>query len=147
MRTDLHPPIVIDPIGGPIASSIMLGPQYPEPILEQDIGARATERPPSADAFAPVQIRVMTASDAPAVTRLCPALGYEATPQQIEHRQALTLGRPDNGLVVAQQREAIVVWAPVIGARSLATDGYAEIAGAVVETERLGIGSRLIRAR
>ena len=88
----------------------------------------------------------MALSDAAAVARLLPDLGYDATPAQLEARLAALREWPDQEAFVAEVDGVIVGLCHVQGVRLLASDGYVEIQALVVSSacQGQGIGKRLV---
>jgi GNAT superfamily N-acetyltransferase len=91
-------------------------------------------------------LRPMTSSDAEAVARLLPDLGYEATPAQLAARLAALRDWPDQEAFVAERDGGVVGLCQVQGVRLLASDGYAEIQALVVSSacQGQGIGKALV---
>ena len=88
----------------------------------------------------PPVLRPMHPADAPAVARLLPDLGYDATPAQLEARLAALRAWPDQEAFVAELDGAVVGLCQVQGVRLLASDGYAEIQALVVAAACQGGG-------
>ncbi|MCA9179782.1 MAG: GNAT family N-acetyltransferase [Planctomycetales bacterium] len=93
-------------------------------------------------------IRPASKTDASAIAKLMPDLGYEAEAAQIEVRLARLATRPENFVVVAEVGEHVIGLCHVQGVPLLATDGYAEVQALVVrsQSQRKGVGAALLRA-
>lgn len=94
----------------------------------------------------PPSLRPMTLADAPAVARLLPDLGYDATPAQVEARLSALRDWPDQEAFVAERDGVVVGLCQVQGVRLLASDGYAEIQALVVAAacQGQGLGRALV---
>ena len=91
-------------------------------------------------------LRPMSPADVPAVVRLLPDLGYEATQEQLARRLAALREWPDQEAFVADDGGAIVGLCQVQGVRLLVSDGYAEVQALVVAAacQGRGIGRALL---
>jgi GNAT superfamily N-acetyltransferase len=88
----------------------------------------------------------MNATDAEAVARLLPDLGYAASPTELEARLSALREWPHQEAFVAELGHAVVGLCQVQGVRLLASEGYAEIQALVVASghQRQGIGRALL---
>ena len=93
-------------------------------------------------------IRPAKRTDAAALAKLLPDLGYEATPTDIERRLSRLETWPHNAVIVAEDRGSLLGLCHVQGVPLMATDGYAEVQALVVvsASQRLGIGRLLLRS-
>ena len=94
----------------------------------------------------PALIRSARLSDCDAIARLTNQLGYEVDPAGLYARLARTLERPGQQLLVAELDAGVVGWVHVTTWEFLEADGFAVIAGLVVDSNhrRAGIGRLLM---
>jgi len=87
-----------------------------------------------------VHIRPMTAADAEAAAALSGELGYPADAASVRARFAALDGRPEHGLLVAEDAGAVVGWIHVHDDWTLESGRMAELLGLVVSGARRGAG-------
>ena len=93
-----------------------------------------------------MNIRPMTAADAPAVAALCMQLGYDQTPPSLI-AERLGSSASDHGCFVAVRGGAVAGWVEVFGVHMLVSSHFfAEIGGLVVDSgvRRQGVGRSLM---
>jgi GNAT superfamily N-acetyltransferase len=86
-------------------------------------------------------------ADAPGLVRLCAQLGRHAALDDVRGYLQRAPGEASDCLLVAQVGEALGGWLEVVQRSALATSGWAEISGLVVEASlrKCGVGGALVR--
>jgi len=82
----------------------------------------------------------MTVADAEAAAALSGELGYPADAASVRARFAMLDGRPEHGLLVAEDAGAVVGWVHVHDGWTLESGRMAELLGLVVGEARRGAG-------
>ncbi|HEU4400533.1 MAG TPA: GNAT family N-acetyltransferase [Candidatus Polarisedimenticolia bacterium] len=105
-------------------------------------------RPAAQDRQAEVRIRTATHADATALADLSTQLGYPSTATEIERRLERLLPDAGQSLYVAETAEgAVVGWVHVASHCFLGDEGFADVAGLVVDERHRGRGiGRLLLA-
>ena len=91
-------------------------------------------------------LRLLRSTDADAISKLLPELGYAASAEQVVRRLAALREWPDQEAFVAEIDGHVVGLCHVQGVRMLNSEGYAEIQALVVSTslQGQGLGKKLV---